>query len=113
MFNDNTDLYILDKHGHIQKVDDWMLWAEWSRNLDNKRIAHTTVADVSISTVFLAMDIVHSWERENHVPKLFETIIIGGERDGETHLWETKNEALTGHDEITVVLRHKYSRKFS
>jgi hypothetical protein len=104
MLDRDLGLYILDSDGEPKKVHNILEWTEWSRNPDNKRVAETFVGEARISTVFLAMD----WNVGDYnyqlgkpaTPILYETMIFGGVRDSDVYRWKTKQEALTGHQQI-------------
>jgi hypothetical protein len=57
------------------------------------RIDRTTVGDVDISTVWLGMN--HRYG--NGAPLIFETMVFGGELDGEQERYATEAEAVAGH----------------
>lgn len=71
-------------------------WARWFESA-NRQVAETKVGDVKISTVFLGLN--HSFY-PNAKPILFETMVFGGELDGEQERYCTWDEAEAGHEEM-------------
>jgi hypothetical protein len=70
-----SDKYILEGKKAIPAAD-LMTWARWFETAD-RHVASTTIGDVRVSTVFLALD--HSFGHGE--PLLFETMIFGGEHN--------------------------------
>jgi len=69
-----------------------------------KHVGDDTVNNQRVSTVFLSMD--HGWsENDDHTPVLFETMIFGGEYDGDMWRYCTYDEAKKGHDRIVNCLK--------
>jgi hypothetical protein len=99
-------------HGHVH----WMLkdgepfetdpltWAAWFETSgDERRVAETTVGEVWISTVFLAVDLQASLDR-THAPILWETAAFGPSPAGhsigsmlDAARYTSKADALAGH----------------
>lgn len=104
---DRTPYWTLDDDGNPQPCDDaleWGLWFEKSRDL--RRVSHDRdegpgADDVSISTVFLALD--HSWH--DGPPILYETLVFGGVLDGEMDRYSTRQEAAIGHQRMCQRVR--------
>jgi hypothetical protein len=98
-----TDKYILNGQGDPVPEPDLMRWGEWFEcSGEQRRIALTQIAEgISVSTVFLALD--HSFGCGP--PVLWETMIFGGEHDGEQWRYTSKDEALIGHDFAVHVAR--------
>lgn len=82
--------YILENK-EIKEID-LMTWAKWFENAD-RQIGIKTVNGVKVSTVFLGID--HSFGLSK--PVIFETMIFGGNFDGEQERYCTYEEAETGH----------------
>ena len=57
------------------------------------RIDRTTIGDVTVSTVWLGLN--HQYG--NGAPIIFETMVFGGELDGEQTRCATEAEAVAGH----------------
>lgn len=68
---------------------------EWADNHDKAHtvIAQDEVGDVLVSTIFVGLAI--QWG--NRKPRMFETMIFGGIRDGYQQRYETYAEAEEGH----------------
>lgn len=73
-------------------VEDLLEWAREFETMD-RRVAKDMIGDVTVSTVFLGLD--HSFGRGK--PLLFETMVFGGELDGEQDRYHTWEEAEKGH----------------
>ena len=91
--------YILE--GKIAKRVDFLTWAIWYRGA-NRTIACTEINNVIVSTVFFGLDF--AWGEEN-VPELFETMILGGELDGEKIRSATWEQAEQLHERYTTMVR--------
>lgn len=99
-----------------------MEWAEWMETNkyrsratsgrsysapeeDPTRVAHDRIGDSDISTVFLGLN--HSFGMG---PDLwFETMVFGGELDGEQDRYTTWDEAVAGHAEMVSRVRNTAS----
>ncbi len=90
-------LYILDGKEPVPELDS-IKWATWFQTAD-RSLARTQVSDVTISTVFLGLD--HNFSLSSP-PVLFETMVFGGELDGETRRYSTWDEAIAGHGEMEI-----------
>jgi hypothetical protein len=100
--------YIIDDNHNTIPVN-FQEWGVWMTKNDSKRILRKTFVseDVEISTVFLGLD--HNFSGDGN-PVLFETMIFGGERDGEMYRYHTYDEAMTDHQAIikTFSIRCQY-----
>src|SRR5687768_2382957 len=95
-----TKHYILDEQGK-PKMADIETWARWWQGTD-RRVAVTEVSDdVRVSTVFLGSD--HNWIGGE--PILWETLVFGGELDGEMERYSTVEEAVEGHEKVVEKVR--------
>jgi hypothetical protein len=81
----------LDRKKHGRRVLNW---------IHNRRVACTTVGDVAVSTAWLGLD-----HGGGGVPLIFETMIFGGEFDGEMQRYHTEEDALEGHLRVLHRLR--------
>jgi len=69
-------------------------WADFIEEPGNRLIAFNQVGKISISTVFLGIDLgLGLWGP----PRLFETMVFGGPFDEYQERYETYREALAGH----------------
>lgn len=91
--------YILE--GKIAKRVDFLTWAMWYQRAD-RTVAKTEVDDVTVSTVFFGLDF--AWGEED-VPELFETMILGGELDGEKIRCATWEQAEQLHERYVAMVR--------
>lgn len=87
--------YILDANSNPVKVDSLDEWARWyEKNHNNRHVGLTKFdGDIRVSTVFLALD--HNFDYGP--PILYETMVFGGEYNGEQERYSTRAEALKGH----------------
>jgi hypothetical protein len=88
--------YILDVNGFPVPEPDLMKWAIWVEDDRNRRIAHTIIDHVDVSTVFLGLD--HSFGGK--LPILYETLVFGGSLDHEIVRYCTRQEAVDGHHDM-------------
>jgi len=93
-----SDMYILE--GRTPKRVSWEEYLAFCNSHPEegrnswRRVAWSGTEDgVHVSTVFLTMD--HAWDRGT--PVLFETMIFGGEHDGDQDRYHTWDEAVAGH----------------
>ena len=77
---------------------DLIKWAAWFQTAD-RSLARTQSGDVTISTVFLGLDYNFTFDSP---PVLFETMVFGGELDGETRRYSTWDKAIAGHGEMEI-----------
>lgn len=85
--------YILDGHTPVEEKD-VVKWGIWFETADRK-VKKTSISDeVEVSTVFLGLD------HRLGSPLLFETLVFGGETDGDMKRYSTWEEAEIGHDRI-------------
>ena len=90
--------YVVEPGGVIRKAS--MLEAsEWFESCSavpfmtgGRQADRDTVAGSVVSTVFLGLDHGH-----NAVPILFETLVFGGQLDGNGERYSTYDEAVAGH----------------
>lgn len=86
-------VYILVGHEPVA-CDDVLEWARWFQTADIC-IARTTLpwAKIAVSTIFLGLDHQHGEGPQ----LLFETMVFGGELDGQKDRYSTWEEAERGH----------------
>lgn len=77
-------------------------WARWMEVGENRRVAITKIKNITISTVFLALD--HNFQqffnedgKPGQVPILFETMIFGGHFNDACDRYSTFAAAESGH----------------
>jgi hypothetical protein len=90
--------YVLD--GHEPREAKLLEWGRWFEDIRNRRVAETALGPVRVSTIFIGLD--HSFG--DGPPVLFETMIFGGDRDGEQWRYCTWAEAELGHMELVEAL---------
>jgi len=75
----------------IKKIMHWGLWMQYARN---RILKQTHLPDgVKVSTVFLGLN--HNFG--NRSPVLFETMIFGGDHDGDQWRYYDYEDAIKGH----------------
>ena len=89
-----NEYFILE--GETPKPVDMMTWAKWFETAD-RVIASDRIGKISISTIFLGLN--HNF-RENQSPLIFETMVFGGDFDGEMLRYSTFADAESGHLQI-------------
>ena len=90
--------YVLVDHRPVAEPD-LLAWGRWLENAD-RHVADDSIGDARVSTVFLGLDHNLGGDRV----ELFETMIFGGDRDGECHRYATWDDALTGHRLVVATL---------
>jgi len=80
---------------------DTLKWGEWMEGADRTVAKEEVIPDVEVSTVFLGHDLGF-WESH---PILYETMVFGGQHDGYQQRYETREQALRGHDQVKVMVR--------
>lgn len=68
--------------------------------IDDRVVWKTRFGEVEVSTVFLGLD--HAFEGP---PLLFETLVFGGELDGQMERYSTRQSAIAGHDQMVAKVR--------
>lgn len=90
-----TGYYILDGKElfEVSNITSWALQFEQA----DRVVEQTTLGEgVRVSTVFLGLD--HRFGEGP--PLLFETMVFGGERDGDQWRYSTWDEAAAGHEAV-------------
>jgi hypothetical protein len=100
-----VDWYILDENKQPRKVDNFMEYALWSQDINNKIVEQTDIGNVKVSTVFLGLD--HSFVKG--VVILFETMVFGGKLDQDMQRYQTWSEAIRGHKSICKKILKTFS----
>jgi len=88
---DLMGMYILVDNEPVQ-ANDVKEWGEFFESAD-RVVAKTHFGNVEVSTVFLGLN--HNFGIGP--PMLFETMVFGGDLDGEMERYSTKEEAVDGH----------------
>lgn len=97
--------FILGEDGRTPVEADCLEWARWLHAKRNERIVAKTEIrpGVSVSTVFLGIN-----ERIGPgAPVLFETLVFGGECDGEMWRYGTWAQAEKGHAQAVVLVKER------
>ena len=87
------DNYVLNANRSVTKMTDLIEWAT-RFGQDNRVVAKTEHGGITVSTVFLGID--HNLGSYGP-PLLFETMVFGGLRDGQTYRCSTYLEAERTH----------------
>ena len=85
------EYYILE--GKTTQPVNFLTWIMWFEKAD-RQIFRDTFGNIIVSTIFLGLD--YNWGEGELL--LFETIILGGELDGERQRYSTYEEAEKGHE---------------
>ncbi len=91
-----SERYILEG-GNPVPCGSLMEWGNWMEKAD-RHVALTEIGDVKVSTVFLGLD--HSFG--GPTPILFETLVFGGEHDGDMNRYATREDAEQGHAQMVA-----------
>ncbi len=92
-------LYILNGHEPVRE-ENVAIWAAFFQDIDRRRVAFSkidSVDEIVVSTVFLASD--HNFGGEGP-PILFETLVDGGDTDGEIRRCSTWEQAEQQHKDV-------------
>jgi hypothetical protein len=90
--------YKLVGHNAVE-VEDLLEWAK-SMESDNRIVGKTEKDGVKVSTVFLGLD----YNFGEGLPLLFESMVFGGQHDGETIRYATWEEAEMGHKQMCTAI---------
>jgi hypothetical protein len=91
-----TDMYF-DRQGQPMTYE---AWVERFRDFGYRVIAKTEVSpEVQVSTVWLGLN--HNWD--DGPPLIFETLVFGGPMDGEMLRYATEEEAVKGHESMSML----------
>ena len=77
-----------------------LVWAQWFETA-NRTVVRTEMGTEVVSTIFLGID--HSFG--NEIPILFETMVFGGDYDGDEKRYSTWEEAEVGHNEMVNMIK--------
>lgn len=88
--------FYFDRQGKPMEREAWM---ETYVDMDGRRIGYEKRGDVWVSTVWLGLN--HQYG--DGPPLIFETMIFGGENDGEQWRYATEEEAEAGHAAAVVL----------
>ena len=86
------DNMYFDRDGQPLTTEEWV--AKWA-SMDYRRVGFRKVRNVEVSTVWLGIN--YNWDPEGP-PMLFETMVFGGDHDGEQWRYFTEKEAIAGHE---------------
>jgi len=91
--------YILNGH-EIVPCEDVLEWMKWFEKPDC-HVGYDKKKGILVSTVFLGRD--HNFGSKG-LPILFETMVFGGEHDGEQERYSTWEEAEEGHKKMCEIV---------
>lgn len=104
-FGDKLKAYILDENDNPVIAKTREEWVAFMESMPNRSLIKLDMFDdesVKVSTVFLGLD--YSFGRGKK--DLFETMIFGGEHNGYMDRYETKAEALEGHERAVRLVKN-------
>lgn len=93
-----TSNYVLDGH-EPRPEPDLEKWGEWWVGAE-RTVARHEEPGITVSTVFLAFD--HNFG--DGPPLLFETMVFGGDLDGQQWRTSTWDEAVQRHDAVVAAV---------
>jgi hypothetical protein len=93
-----TEWYRRDGSGPLAWEQFFEERIEWGADAP---VTQTYVGEVWVSTVFLALN--HNFHGDGP-PLIFETMVFGGELDGECRRWATEEQAIAGHREMEALV---------
>ncbi len=96
---EKIEYYILENKKPV-KTEDTVEWAKWFKEEENWYVAKDVIDDSQIITFFQGLI-------TEGLPKLFQTMVVGGQLDGEYENYSTWQEAEAGHKKM--VERVKYN----
>ncbi len=107
----SLDFYTLDLHGSPLPCDDVETWAKWYEGNTHQRILKKTRVAYDggfswVSTIFLGIDFGRSgFDMETMIeepkdPILYETMVFGGDLDGEGAKHHTREQAMSYHHKL-------------
>lgn len=83
-------------------IDLWE-WCELFEDRGARRVARTDIdEDCWVSTVWLGLN--HRWFGDGP-PLIYETLVFGGDHDGEMWRYPSWDAALAGHDQAVALAR--------
>ncbi len=85
--------------GEVVPVDDILEWAGWYEDAD-RQVALTDFDGGNISTVFMGLN----YNFGDGPPLWFETLVFGGEHNGEADHYSTLEEAMIGHERMVALV---------
>lgn len=102
-----NNLYILNRKHEVIPAISTRQWTVWFSDISNRRVAKTDISsDVCVSTVFLGLN--HNWSDSKKL-LVFETMVFGGDYDGEMERCSTWEEAVEMHQRmVELVTGGKY-----
>ncbi len=89
---EKIEYYILANKKPV-KIEDALEWAKWFEEEENWYVAKDIIDDSQVITFFQGLI-------TEGLPKLFQTMVIGGLLDGENEKYSTWQEAEAGHERI-------------
>jgi hypothetical protein len=100
-------MWIIDSCGFAVETIDRESFYKMFEDIESRRIAKTDFGQtdhgqIAVSTVFLGF--AHDYL--DGKPLLYETMVFGGELDGQMRRYATKEEALAGHIETVKDVEH-------
>lgn len=100
--SDEAELFIMNPSGQLVREREparWMVWMQ--RDANRILLRSEPFPGVMVSTVFLGI----AWGGDEEEPMYFDTMILGGPRDGEFLLSPTRSDALIAHDLVVELCR--------
>jgi hypothetical protein len=101
--NDFPYYILIGKRVFKTDINGFMRWSRKRGGSASQTLALTRVSPtVDISTIFICIDHRHFGEGR---PIVFETLVFGGQLDGEMERYTTYGKALDGHERMVIRVR--------
>lgn len=96
------DLYILDENQQPIAPTTLEQWSKWRKDDNNLQVDLSIFYWGKVSTIFLGKDYSNF---PNQKPQLFETMVFGGEHNGQFRRYSTWEQAVQGHKEVCMLVK--------
>ena len=87
--------------GYDGEPIDALEWSLLFGDTDARQVAMTTVGDVDVCTDWIGLDYGFG---ETPAPLVYETMVFGGDHDGELWRYPNRDAALAGHDQVVALV---------
>ncbi len=96
--------YIINNDGQPVPCEDFLEFARWMDDMENRKVARDDVPGGDVSTVYIGIDV--GAVMFNRPPRLWETLVFArGSWSGYQERYVTRAEAEAGHARIVSAIR--------